>query len=184
MTNFDDHLWSHLQAEHGADRVSARRPGEAATSRRPLILRGTAGLAAAIAAAVLALIATSATTPAFAVTRHHDGLVTVKVNRESGIAGANRELATMGIRAQVRAAGRDQSFPVSWDCTVLPGSKVDLSAMRADAAQDAAQGNQSAANALRTGANAIANGTEPDVVYNCTASGSSNTGNADNTSAG
>ena len=63
MTNFGDHLWSHLQAEHGADRVSAR-PGKAATSRRLLIVRGTAGLAAASAAAVLALIATTPGTTA------------------------------------------------------------------------------------------------------------------------
>ncbi len=183
MTDFGDHLWSHLQAEHGADRVSAR-PGKAATSRRLLIVRGTAGLAAAIAAAVLALIATSATTPAFAVTRHHDGSVTVTINRESGVAGANRELTAMGIRAQVRAAGPDELFPTSWDCTVIPGRKVDLSAMRADAAQDAARGDQSDARNLWAGANAIANGTEPDVVSNCTLSGSDSTGNTDSASTG
>ena len=63
MTSFDDHLWSHL-AERGAHHVSARRPGESATGRRPLIFGGTAGLAAAVAAVVVALSATNATTPA------------------------------------------------------------------------------------------------------------------------
>jgi hypothetical protein len=168
MTSFDDRLWSYLQAEHGADRASSGRPGKAARSRRPLIWRGAAGLAAAVAAAVIALIATSATTPAFAVTRHQDGSVTVTINRESGMAGADRELAAMGIGAGLGTASQVQSFPASWDCTVIPGAKVDLNAMRADAARYAAEGNQPAADALRTGANAIANGTEPDVVYRCT----------------
>ncbi len=55
---------------------------------------------------------------------------------------------------------------------MIPGRKVDLSAMRADAAKDAARGDQSDASILRAGAKAIANGTEPDVVSNCTLSGS------------
>lgn len=177
MTNFDEHLWSHLVTEHGADRISARRPGAAAASRRPVILPGIAGLTAAgVAVGVLALTATDATSPAFAVTRHHDGSVTVRVNRESGIAGANRRLATMGIRAQVSAARQGRSLPASWTCTVIPGSTVNLQAMRADAARDAAAGDESAAQALRTGANAIADGSAPDVVYSCTSSGDTGSG--------
>jgi hypothetical protein len=48
----------------------------------------TTGLAAAATAAVFAIGATTATPPAFAVTRLHDGAVAVKINRKSGIAGA------------------------------------------------------------------------------------------------
>lgn len=100
-------------------------------------------------------------------TRHHDGSVTVKINRRSGIAGANRKLAAMGVHARV-AAGR--SFPANWSCSIIPGRTVNLSAMLADAAQYAAEGNEAAAEALRTGEAAVANGTQPDVVYNCTGS--------------
>ena len=105
MTSFDDHLWSHLRAEHGADRVLPYRPARTAASRRPLIWSGAAGLATVSAAVAVTLTATSPATPAFAVTRHHDGSVTVTINRPSGIPGARRELARMGIRAQATAAG-------------------------------------------------------------------------------
>lgn len=170
MTKFDDHLWSHLVTEHRADEISARRTGESVRSRRPLILTGTAGLAAAAVALIVALSASGAP-PAFAVTRHHDGWVSVRINRQSGIAGANRKLAAMGIHARVRIP--TESFPA--DCAVIPGARVNLKAMRADAARDAAEGNASSAAALREGARQIANGTEPDVVYDCTFSGSENT---------
>ncbi|HTU30067.1 MAG TPA: hypothetical protein VMF07_11850 [Solirubrobacteraceae bacterium] len=171
MSDFDDHLWSYLRTEHDADRTRAHRPSRSTPSRRPLIVRGTAALGAAIAATATTLIATSAPTPAFAVTRHHDGSITVKVNRESGIGGARRTLAAMGITTRLGAADRQHGFPASWSCTVIPGAQVDLTAMRADAAQDAAEGDTAAATALRAGAAAIANGTEPDVVYNCDAAG-------------
>jgi hypothetical protein len=181
MTNFDDHLWSYLVTEHGAARVSAHHPDRSAPSRRALIVRGTAGLAAATGATVLVLSATTATPRAFALTRHHDGSVTVKINSESGIAGANRALDAMGIRARIRPAAQDQSFPTDWSCTVIAGEKPNLQAMRADASRYAAEGNEPAAQALRAGAKAIAAGAEPDVVYNCTISGSSTAGPAGNT---
>lgn len=64
MTNFDDHLWSYLQSEHGTDRVAAHRLGEAGTAQGTLIARGGAIAAAAVAASLIALGATSATPPA------------------------------------------------------------------------------------------------------------------------
>jgi hypothetical protein len=51
---------------------------------------------AASAAAVMLGLSAAASPPAFAVTRHHDGSVSVKINRRSGVAGANRKLAAMG----------------------------------------------------------------------------------------
>jgi hypothetical protein len=68
-----------------------------------LIAVSTTGLAAIATAAVLAVGATTGTPPAFAVTRHHDGSVSVKINRRSGIAGANRKLAAMGIHERLYA---------------------------------------------------------------------------------
>jgi hypothetical protein len=60
---------------------------------------------------VLAVSATTGTSPAFAVTRQHDGSVAVKINRRSGIAGANRTLAAMGIHERVYAVANDGSAP-------------------------------------------------------------------------
>ena len=136
-----------------------------------MVFGGTAGVAAAAAAAIVALSASSAP-PAFAVTRHHDGSVSVRINRKSGIAGANRRLAEIGIHARVRVA--TQSFPA--DCAVIPGARVNLNAMRTDAAQYAAEGNATAANTLSQAANRIQNGTQPDVVYNCTDTDTGTTG--------
>ena len=59
---------------------------------------------------------------------------------------------------------------------MIPGEKPDLHAMRRDAARDAARGDESGARALRAGARGIANGTIPDVVWNCTLSSSGKTG--------
>ncbi|MDQ2894879.1 MAG: hypothetical protein M3Y09_04445, partial [Actinomycetota bacterium] len=62
-------------------------------------------------AAVIVLTAASSS-PAFAVTRHSDGTVSVVIRRMEGIAGANRRLALLGIRA--RAVG------VSGYCSAAP----------------------------------------------------------------
>jgi hypothetical protein len=45
----------------------------------------------------------STTPPAFAVTRNPDGTVTINLRHQSGIAGANKQLAAMGVRAQIAA---------------------------------------------------------------------------------
>ena len=82
---------------------SGRRPSRARRTR-PRLLAG-ASLAAASSATVVALLlsASASPPPAFAVTRHHDGSVSVKINRRSGIASANRKLAAMGIHERLYA---------------------------------------------------------------------------------
>ena len=55
---------------------------------------GLAGLGTAL---VLVLSAAS-TSPAFAVSRNHDGTVTISIKRSSGVAGANARLNQLGIR--------------------------------------------------------------------------------------
>lgn len=56
----------------------------------------------------------------------HDGSVSVKVNSRSGVAGANRKLAAMGIYARVTAVGDGQS--TSFSC-VAPGPGPDGKSM-------------------------------------------------------
>ena len=99
----------------GQDQAERRRPG-------PRALAGsTLALAGAGAAFTLALSAT-ASPPAFAVTRHHDGSVSVQIYRRSGIAGANRTLAAMGIHERVMSVSDNQSVPLN---CVAPGPGSD-----------------------------------------------------------
>jgi hypothetical protein len=99
----------------------AQRPRR---TRRPparLLAAGTMGLAAIAGAAVLAVGATTATPPAFAVTRLHDGSVSLKINRTSSIAAVNRRLAAMGIEKigkRAMAAGEDLSTIPT--CSAIP----------------------------------------------------------------
>jgi hypothetical protein len=86
-----------------------------------LVAASTTGLAAIAIAAVLAVGATTATPPAFAVTRSHDGSVSVKINRPTSIATVNRKLTAMGIERighRARAAGEDLSSIPS--CSAIP----------------------------------------------------------------
>jgi hypothetical protein len=86
-----------------------------------LAAASTTGLAAIATAIVLALGATTSTPPAFAVTRGHDGSVSVKINRRTSIADVNRKLAAMGIEKigpRAMAAGEDlSSIP---NCSSIP----------------------------------------------------------------
>ncbi len=109
MTNFDDQLWSYLVTEHGADHVSPAPPVTLSHRRRPLLAGfGAAGLAAITAGVVIALTATSATPPAFAVTNNHDGTATVTLRQISAIGALNARLTALGIRAK--------AVPVRADC--------------------------------------------------------------------
>jgi hypothetical protein len=93
-------------------------------SRRPalrLVAASTTGLAAIATTAVLAFGATTATAPAFAVTRHHNGSVSVKINRPTSIASVNRKLAAMGIRKiDERAMTAGEDFSSIPNCSAIP----------------------------------------------------------------
>ena len=100
MSNFEDHLWREFVRERGAGLAQMSRPAATHHRRaRPGLAAGL-GLAGAGAALALALGATTAS-PAFAVTRNHDGTVTIWIKTSSGIADANAELHQLGIRAEV-----------------------------------------------------------------------------------
>jgi hypothetical protein len=100
MSKFTDRLWSELVRDHGAELAQVtRKPPH--RFRKPRILAGTgAGVAAAGTAAAL-LLGAASTSPAFAVTRNHDGSVTVTITRLGSISGANQRLRALGYRAQL-----------------------------------------------------------------------------------
>ncbi|MGH3291638.1 MAG: hypothetical protein ACRDP7_07525 [Trebonia sp.] len=97
MTRFADQLFDDLMQEHGSTLAHTRV--QAAPKRHPvvrpvLLTAGAGGLAAA--ATVGTLVAAGGGTPAYAVTTHPDGTVTLAVYQESGIAGANAQLRRLG----------------------------------------------------------------------------------------
>jgi hypothetical protein len=102
MSEFEDNLWLSVVREHG-DELARTRRAERKYRRapRPQLLAGTTLGLAAMATAAALLLGASASSPAFAVTRNPDGTVTVDLMQQSGIAGANKRLAAMGVRAQV-----------------------------------------------------------------------------------
>ena len=119
--------------EHVGQQLTAaarERPSASRRTRRRafrLAAVSTTGIAAIAVAAVLAVGATPATPPAFAVTRLHNGSVSLKINRKTSLAAVNRKLAAMGIEkigkaewagGRAAAAGEDlSSIP---NCASIP----------------------------------------------------------------
>jgi len=68
---------------------------------RVRLLGGAGAAAAALAAGLAILLGSTATSPAFAVTRNLNGTITVALARVAGIAGANSKLAALGVRARI-----------------------------------------------------------------------------------
>ena len=107
MSEFEDNLWLEVVREHGHELARAERRGRKhSRATRPRLLAGTTVGVAAIATAAAVLLGASTSPPAFAVTRNPDGTVTVSLKQPSGIAGANRQLAAMGVRAQIAAQAK------------------------------------------------------------------------------
>lgn len=101
MTDFEDHLWSHLMAH--SDPPSAPHDVPRRRTRHPRLVMGgsLAALAAIAVAAILALSATSATPPAFAVTAHPDGTITLSIRELKDPDAINAKLARLGARARL-----------------------------------------------------------------------------------
>ena len=101
MTRFSDQLFDDLMREHG--QALARTTVTAAPKRyltaRPVLL--TAGAGGVAVAAVAGILVAGTGTPAYAVTTHPDGTVTLAVYQASGIAGANSQLHQLGDRVVV-----------------------------------------------------------------------------------
>jgi len=101
MTKFSDQLLTDLMSEHGATLADtgplAARGRQPRPVRRAALLAGGAGtLAAGLTVGLTAF--GGGTSPAYAVTRHADGTLTVAVSQPSGVPGANQKLHTLGER--------------------------------------------------------------------------------------
>lgn len=96
MTKFADQLFTDLMREHGPALAQTRppEPGRHLAPRRALLAAGTGFVA--VAATAGGLVASSGGTPAYAVTTHTNGTVTLDVYRESGIPGINTKLHQLG----------------------------------------------------------------------------------------
>lgn len=113
MTDYIDDLRDALRdaaaREYSAARVPRRwrtRPGRAGrrlTWRRPAAFAGISLLAVVAAVtAVLSLVATTTTQPAYALVQHPDGSVTVTVhNLRTALAPLNARLAALGIKERM-----------------------------------------------------------------------------------
>jgi hypothetical protein len=107
MSEFEDNLWVTVLREHGDELARTERAAHThRRASRPQLLAGTTAGLAAMATAAALLFGASTSPPAFAVTRNADGTVTVNLMHTSGIAGANKELAAMGVRAQIAARAK------------------------------------------------------------------------------
>jgi hypothetical protein len=79
-----------------------------------------------VGVALVVALGTSATPPAFAITKQGDGSVLVKLNYAQGLQGANRKLTEMGTHEQVTIYMAPGAAPVSGpvNCTPGPGAGV------------------------------------------------------------
>jgi hypothetical protein len=97
MTKFADQLFDDLMREHGSTLASTRPPAPSrrVATRRALLAVGGGGVA--VAAAAGALVATAGgNAPAYALTPHSNGTITLAVYQKSGIAAANAKLHQLG----------------------------------------------------------------------------------------
>ncbi len=101
MSKFEDHLWAEFVREHGNAVAQMGTPTARSVRRGPRLVAGASLSLAGVGAAVALVLGATTTTPAFAVTRNHDGTFTISIQRLSGIAGANAKLHRLGVRAQV-----------------------------------------------------------------------------------
>jgi hypothetical protein len=101
MTKFADQLYTDLMDQHGPALAAIRPPAAPprhVMPRRVVLAAGAGGLA--VAATAGALVAVSGT-PAYALTAHPDGTVSLAVYRTAGIAQANTKLHQLGDRVVV-----------------------------------------------------------------------------------
>lgn len=109
MSRFEDELWTQLVRDHLPDAPLAARTQTHARAPQPVRRRlidrplaltaGSLTLLACVTAVVVAFSASSSP-PAFAITTHPGGAISITIRQISGITGVNRELARRGIPAR------------------------------------------------------------------------------------
>jgi hypothetical protein len=132
MTKFADQLFDDLMRDHGSTLTNARPPAPRrhVATRRALLAVGGGGVAVAAAAGVLVATAggnaggnaAGGNAPAYALTPHSNGTITLAVYQKSGIAAANAKLHQLG-------DGQVYVVPVGAGCpsmSSLPAPAVPL----------------------------------------------------------
>ena len=130
MTRFADELFDDLMREHGSTLAHTRVPTapKRHPAARPVIMAAGAG-GLAVAATVGSLLATGGGTPAYAVTTHPDGTVTLDVYQQSGIAGINAQLHQLGDdRVVVVPVGSDCPSINSLPRPAVPAQQISVKA--------------------------------------------------------
>ncbi len=130
MTKFADQLFTDLMREHGPALAQTRPPASGRhIASRPALLATATGFAA-VAATVGGLLASGGGTPAYALTTHPNGRVTLDVYRESGIAGINTKLHQLG-DGQVFVVPVEPGCPRPAPPAVSPiGAEISVGASR------------------------------------------------------
>ena len=132
MSEFEDHLWREFVRAHGDVLAQMSMPTRKPIRRGPRLVAGASlGLAGVGAALGVALVLGGGTaSPAFAVTKNHDGTVRVEVFRSAGIAGANAKLAALHVRAKIVRVPAARCAPGSGQTLVIAsrpaGGKIEL----------------------------------------------------------
>jgi hypothetical protein len=128
MTRFTDQLFDDLMREHGPTLASTRVPPtpKRHLATRPVLLTAGAG-GLAVAATVGTLVAGGGT-PAYAVTTHPDGTVSLAVYKQSGIAQVNAKLHALGDRVVVVPVGSDCPSITSLPAPAVPAKQISVKA--------------------------------------------------------
>jgi hypothetical protein len=120
-------LFAQIVAEPGDSRLrqAAHKPSRVPALKRPRVLAGGSLGIVGIVAATLAFTG-GAAAPAFAVTRQADGTVLVTASSAEGVAGADRQLISMGINEEVNYStapgAATSSAPVACESVAGPGT--------------------------------------------------------------
>jgi hypothetical protein len=128
MTRFTDQLFDDLMREHGPTLASTRVPP---TPKRHLATRPvlfTAGAGGLAVAATVGTLVAGGGTPAYAVTTHPDGTVTLAVYQQSGIAQVNAKLHALGDRVVVVPVGSDCPSITSLPAPAVPAKQISVEA--------------------------------------------------------
>jgi hypothetical protein len=130
-----------LERAIGRELAPHRRPlsrrARELLARRPRALAGTTVGAAALATTLTLALGATTSAPAFAVTRNHDGTVTISIQRYNGIAGANARLQQLGIRATVmsQAPAGCRTWTISMHGAPPPSRQIASSRWTIDPSQ-------------------------------------------------
>jgi hypothetical protein len=126
MTRFEDQLLDDLMREHGPALAHVSVP---AARRRPVAARPvllTAGAGGVALAVTVGTLAAGGGNPAYAVTTHPDGTVTLAVYQASGIAAANSKLHQLGDRVVVVPVGSNCPSIGSLPTPAVPAKQISL----------------------------------------------------------